>query len=516
MKTTLLLFLLSIPSFAASCDSLSSLALPDATITLAQSVSPGDFTPPSAVAQVSDLRNRFKNLPAFCRIAATLKPTSDSDIKIEVWLPATGWNGKFQAVGNGGWAGVISYPAMALALEHGYATTSTDTGHVGATGSFALGHPEKLTDFGYRAVHEMTVKAKALIAAFYGDPPKISYWNGCSTGGRQGLKEAQRFPDDYDAIIAGASANPRTHLSTWQIWLAQGILKDAPNYIPASKYPVIHKAVLEACDAIDGLKDGLLNDPTLCHFDPKVIECKEGDNATCLTPPQVEAARRMYTAPKNPRTNQEIFPPVEPGSELGWSMLLAGPEPFSAATDQFRYVVFKDPSWDWRTLNFDSDVALADKIDNDTINAIDPNLRPFLARGGKLLMYHGWADPGVAPRASINYYKAALDTSRGAGPSGGAGLRPADDSIRLFMVPGMGHCGGGEGPNTFDMMSALEQWKEQGKIPMRIVAAHRTAGKIDRTRPLCPYPQVAKYKGTGSIDDEASFTCDSPSSVSTK
>jgi feruloyl esterase len=356
----------------------------------------------------------------------------------------------------------------------------------------------------------MTVKAKAIIAAFYGGPPKISYWNGCSTGGRQGLKEAQRFPDDYDAIIAGASANPRTHLSTWQIWLAQGILKDASSYIPASKYPIIHKAVLEACDATDGLKDGLLNDPTLCHFDPKVIECKEGDAPTCLTAPQVDAARRMYTAPKNPRTNQEIFPPVEPGSELGWSMLLAGPEPFSAATDQFRYVVFKDPNWDWRTLNFDSDVALADKIDNDTINAIDPNLRPFLARGGKLLMYHGWADPGVAPRASVNYYKAALDTSRS------AGLRPADDSIRLFMVPGMGHCGGGEGPNTFDMMSALEQWKEQGKTPARIVAAHRTAGKVDRTRPLCAYPQVAKYKGSGSVDDEANFTCESPSSVSTK
>jgi len=501
MKTTFL-FLLSFPSFAASCDSLSSLALPDTTITLAQTVAPGGFT----VAQVPDLR--FKNLPAFCRVAATLKPTSDSDIKIEVWLPASGWNGKFQAVGNGGWAGVISYPAMALALEHGYATTSTDTGHVGATGSFAIGHPEKLTDFGYRAVHEMTVKAKAIITAFYGDPPKLSYWNGCSTGGRQGLKEAQRFPSDYDAIIAGASANPRTHLSTWQIWLAQGILKDAPNYIPASKYPVIHKAVLEACDATDGLKDGLLNDPTLCHFDPKVIECKEGDAPTCLTVPQVEAARRMYTAPKNPRTNQEIFPPVEPGSELGWSMLLAGPEPFSAATDQFRYVVFKDPSWDWRTLNFDSDVALADKIDNDTINAIDPNLRPFLARGGKLLMYHGWADPGVAPRASVNYYKTAVDTL--------GGETKTSDSIRLFMVPGMGHCGGGEGPNTFDMMTALEQWKEQGKTPTRIVASHRTAGKVDRTRPLCPYPQVAKYKGSGSVDDEGNFTCESPSSVSTQ
>jgi feruloyl esterase len=526
MKSTLvaslsILLVAITPAIAASCDSLNSLTLPDTTITLAQPIASGGFTPPSGPANTG----LFKNLPAFCRVAATLKPTSDSDIKVEVWLPASGWNGKFQAVGNGGWAGVISYSAMAEALEHGYATTSTDTGHVGARGSFALGHPEKLIDFGHRAVHEMTVKAKAIIAAFYGDPPKISYWNGCSTGGRQGLKEAQRFPDDYDAIIAGASANPRTHLSTWQIWLAQGILKDPPNYIPASKYPVIHQAVLQACDATDGLKDGLLNDPTLCHFDPKVIECKEGDAPTCLTPTQVDAARRMYTAPKNLRTNQEIYPPVEPGSELGWGMLVAGPEPFSAATDQFRYVVFKDPNWDWRTLNIDSDVALADKIDNDTINAIDPNLKPFLAHGGKLLMYHGWADPGVAPRASINYYKAAVDTSLGgaglvgAGLVGaglvGAGLRPASDSIRLFMVPGMGHCGGGEGPNAFDMMSALEQWKEQGKTPVRIVASHRTAGKVDRTRPLCPYPQVAKYKGYGSIDEAANFVCELQSAAAT-
>ncbi len=220
----------------------------------------------------------MKDLPAFCRVAATLKPTEDSDIKIEVWLPASGWNHKFQAVGNGGWAGVISYGAMAEALHDGYATSSTDTGHVGATGKFALDHPEKLIDFGYRAVHEMTLKAKSVIDAFYGAAPRMSYWNGCSTGGRQGLKEAQRFPDDYDGIVAGAAASPRTHLSSWQIWLAQGVL-DPHNYIPASKYPMIHQAVLQACDAVDGLKDGVIEDPTRCHFDPKTIECKAGESA---------------------------------------------------------------------------------------------------------------------------------------------------------------------------------------------------------------------------------------------
>jgi feruloyl esterase len=494
MKLLLSVGLLAAPCWAVTCESLASLALPNTNITLAQPVAAGELalpdrtfggTPSAAVA--------LKDLPAFCRVAATLKPSDDSDIKIEVWLPASAWNGKFQAVGNGGWAGTISYGAMAEALHDGYATASTDTGHVGGTGSFALGHPEKLTDFGYRSVHEMTVKSKAIVQAFYGSAAKMSYWNGCSTGGRQGLKEAQKFPEDYDGIIAGASANPRTRLSSWQIWLAQGVL-DQKNYIPPTKYPVIHKAVLEACDATDGVKDGLIEDPTRCHFDPKTIECKGGDEPTCLTAGQVEAAKRMYTAPKNPRTNVPVYYNVEPGSELGWAMLARGPEPFAAATDQFRYVVFKNPDWDWHTLNLDSDVALADKIDDDTINAANPNLKAFLAHGGKLLMYHGWADPGVPPLASVSYYKQAVDTM-------GGGAKTAS-SIRLFMVPGMGHCGGGEGPNTFDMMSAMTAWRENNRTPERIIAS-----KTGRTRPLCAYPQVAKYKGSGSIDDAASFVC---------
>jgi feruloyl esterase len=493
MRLLLAIGLLPASCWATTCESIASLKLPNATITLAQPVGPGEFAPPGSTAGGPPPVVAFKDLPAFCRVAATLKPTSDSDIKIEVWLPASGWNHKFQAVGNGGWAGVISYPAMAEALHDGYATSSTDTGHVGATGSFVTGHPEKLVDFGYRAVHEMTLKAKSIIDAFYGAAPRMSYWNGCSTGGRQGLKEAQRFPDDYDGIITGASANPRTHLSSWQIWLAQGVL-DPHNYIPPSKYPVIHKAVLEACDAADGVKDGLIEDPTRCHFDPKTIECKAGDEPTCLTPGQVAAAKRMYTVPTNPRTNAPVFFNVEPGSELGWSMLARGPEPFSAATDQFRYVVFKNPEWDWHTLNLDSDVALADKIDDDTINAINPNIKPFLDHGGKLLMYHGWADPGVPPLASVSYYKTAVDTLGGEAKMSG--------SIRLFMVPGMGHCGGGEGPNTFDMMSAMTAWRENGRTPERIIAS-----RAGRTRPLCAYPQVAKYKGSGSIDDADNFVC---------
>jgi feruloyl esterase len=496
------LVLAAAPSWAATCESLASLALPNTTITLAQPVGAGGFMPPGRTfAATPAPAVALKDLPAFCRIAATLKPTSDSDIKIEVWLPASGWNGKFQAVGNGGWAGVVSYGAMAEALYDGYATASTDTGHVGGSGSFALGHPEKVVDFGYRSEHEMTVQSKAIIAAFYGSPAKMSYWNGCSTGGRQGLKEAQRFPGDYDGIIAGAPANPRTHLAFATLWIAHANLKDPASYIPPAKYPAIHQAVLNACDTADGLKDGLITDPTRCHFDPQVIACKGADSSECLTPPQIETVKKILSPSRNPRTNEEIYPGLEPGAELGWATL-AGPEPFAATTDHFKYVVFKDPNWDWKTLNFDSDVALADKIDNETINATDANLKPFFGRNGKLLLYHGWADQNVAPQSTINYYKRVVDTLGGESKTA--------ESIQLFMAPGMAHCGGGEGPNTFDMMSAITAWRENGHKPDRIVASRQVEGKLARTRPLCAYPQVAKYKGSGSIDEAVNFACEAP------
>jgi feruloyl esterase len=266
---------------AASCESLKALSIENTTITTAEIVPAGRFTLPSASVSDAQQNNPFRQLPAFCRVAATLKPTKDSDIKIEVWLPVSNWNNNFQAVGNGGWAGVISYPAMAEALQRGYATSSTDTGHVGATGSFALDHPEKFIDFAYRSEHEMTVKAKAIINAYYGNGPQYSYWNGCSTGGRQGLAEAQRYPNDFDGIIAGAQANPRTHLNAWQLSIAQANLLDKASTIPGSKFPMIHRAVMNACDALDGLKDGLISDPPKCKFEclffvsAKTVSAKE-------------------------------------------------------------------------------------------------------------------------------------------------------------------------------------------------------------------------------------------------
>ena len=494
----LLACVFSVPASGAPCDQLAALALKDATVTSARLVSTGEFEPPSATEGNAANRNAFKNLPAFCRVAATLKPSSDSDIKVEVWLPANGWNGKFQAVGNGGWAGAISYPAMADAIRAGYATASTDTGHVGGRGTFALDHPEKLIDFAWRSEHEMTVKAKEVIGNFYGTAPRLSYWNGCSTGGRQGLKEAQMFPDDFDGIIAGAPAN-RTAIS---LWIADAVLKDPASYIPPSKYPVIHRAALAACDERDGLKDGLITDPRACHFDPAVLQCKGGDEASCLTAPQVKAAKQIYSPAKNPRTGKEMFSSLVPGTELGWGVQALGPEPSVNIYDQYKYVVFKDPKWDWKTFNFDTDVERGDRPENLIMNATNPDMKRFFSHGGKLLLYHGWSDPNVPTLNTIKYYNAVVDVLGGADK--------ASNSVRFFLEPGMGHCGGGEGPNVFDKMSAIEQWVEHGQAPEKIIASHSTYGKVDRTRPLCPYPQVAKYKGTGSIDDAANFACAAP------
>ena len=483
-----------------SCEGLASLTLPHTTITMARAVGSGGFKAPGQANP--NATQAFIALPAFCRVAATLTPSSDSDIKIEVWLPASGWNGKFQAVGNGGWAGSIEYPAMARALKNGYATSSTDTGHSGGSASFALGHHEKLIDYAYRSEHEMTVAGKAIVNAFYGTGAKLSYFNGCSTGGRQALVEATRFPDDFDGIIAGAAANPKTHLDAWRIWMGQAMMKDKDSFIPPPKHSMIHQAVLAQCDALDGLKDGLIQDPTKCHFDPKVLQCQGADAASCLTAPQVDAARVVMSPVKNRKTGALIFPGFEPGNELGWTRMLGGPDPYGTAVDEFKFIVFSNPNWDWRTFDLERDTAKADEVSRGTLSALDTNLTAFASHGGKLLMYHGWADQDIAPQASINFYTSAIRTTK----------PPAQSSewLRLFMVPGMQHCGGGEGPNTFDMVPALESWVEQGKAPGQILASHSTDGKVDRTRPLCPYPQVAAYKGTGSTDQAANFVCQAP------
>lgn len=489
-------------STAQPCPSLATLKLPHTTITLAEVVPAGGFTRPASGR--GGAIPAFSHAVAFCRVAATLAPTADSDIKIEVWMPVAGWNGKFQGVGNGGWAGMISYPAMAEAIARGYATASTDTGHTGESGSFALGHPEKFVDYAWRAVHEMTVAAKSIVAAFYDRQPRRSYWNGCSTGGRQGLMEAQRFPLDYDGIIAGAPANPRSMLNAANLAMHQALWRDPASAISADKYPLIHDAVLAACDGIDGVKDRLIQDPTRCQFDPAVLACKTGgDTQACLTPPQVEAARTIMS-PVRTRSGRQVSARREPGSEIGWGFFFgSGPNPTPLVADSFKYLVFKDPNWDWRTFDLERDLAKAEAAGELKIgDAVDSNLSAFATRGGKLLMYHGWSDALIAPGASIDYYNGVVAAMGGAGKT--------SEWMRLFMAPGMGHCRGGDGPSTFDAIAALDEWVEKNRPPDRMIATQVTGGSVTRSRPLCPYPQLAAYTGTGSIDDAVNFVCKAP------
>jgi feruloyl esterase len=478
---------------AATCESLATLTLPQATVDSAQMVAAGAFTQPGGRAGRGG--NAFADLPAFCRVAATLKPSSDSDIKIEVWLPAENWNRKYQAVGNGAWTGNIGYAAMADALRRGYAASSTDTGHVGGSASFAMGHPEKTIDFAYRSEHEMVLKAKAVINAFYSSAPRYSYWNGCSAGGRQAMKEAEMFPEDFDGIIAGSPGLDWSGRSAQAVRIAALLENEAARLTPAHQQ-ILHNAVVAACDANDGLKDGLISNPESCKFDPKVLQCKNGDAPDCLSPAQVETVRAIYSPLKS--GNREI-PGLAYGSELNWTNLGWSQSARATGLDHYRYLVYSDPEWQLAKFNQNADPAKLEQGESGKIDARNPDLKAFFARGGKLLMYHGWADPQISPLNATTYYEQVMKMSGSASKING--------NYRLFMAPGMAHCGGGEGPNDFDKVAPLEQWVEQGKAPEQIVASHAKEGKVDRTRPLCPYPQIATYKGSGSIDEAASFVC---------
>jgi feruloyl esterase len=488
---------------SATCQRLASLKLPNTTITIAELISGGTFALPDAARTPNP---NLSGLPPFCRVAATLKPVPGSDIKIEVWLPAATWNGKFMGIGNGGIAGLISYSyrndgGLAGALKRGYAAASTDTGHVGDTAAPFLGNRVKLDDFAYRAVHEMTVAAKAIIGSAYRTAPKLSFWNGCSLGGRQGLLEAQRFPSDYDGIIAGAPAISQTRLVSWSTHVGKAVLNDSRNMVPPSKYPMIHQAVVNACDERDGLRDGSIDDPTRCSFDFKSLECKGEDSASCLTPAQVESARVITNPLAHPKTGELIFPGLALGTELGWGLRIGGPEPQRFGTDYFKYVFYNDPNWDWRTFDLEHAFTTAHRLGGDILDATNPDLGAFKQRGGKLLLFHGWSDANFSAETTVNYYRSVV------GRMGSEGM---GDWMRLFLAPGMGHCGGGQGPNTFDAVAALEQWVERGQAPNQIVASHGSDGRVDRTRPLCPYPQVARYTGAGSIDDAVNFVCRMP------
>jgi tannase/feruloyl esterase len=503
-----------------SCENLSELKLADVTIQSAKSTPAGNFAVP---ADGPDAPAQSFETPSFCRVQGVIKPTTDSDIRFEVWMPSTNWNGRFEGAGNGGFAGSINYGGLAVALRAGFASASTDTGHEapGIQASWALGHPEKIADFGYRALHLTTVTGKAIVAAFYGSAPKYSYFSSCSNGGRQGLMEAQRFPQDYDGIIAGAPANYWTHLMAEAMWDVQAMLNDPASYIPASKIPAISNAVLAACDAQDGLKDGIITDPRECNFRPETLRCKGADTNACLTAPQVTALKRLYAGPTL-ANGERIFPGHVSGGEPGpngWPGWITGPKPKDSAgfyfgTRFFADMVFGDPAWDYMKFSLTSDVQVADKRMGPILNATNPNLAVFSARGGKLILYHGWSDAAISPLNTINYYDSVLDAM-----SSGR----AESFVRLYMVPGMQHCGGGPGPDSFgalpasdaeaqhSIFAAMEEWVEHGAAPSSIIATKYTARDssrtVEMTRPLCPYPEVAEYKGEGDVHDATNFIC---------
>lgn len=520
----------SVPQTQAACERLTSLSLPNVTITLAQVVNAGAFVVPGTapregggssalagtIGPVPEVPGRvtantaglglgynggkgippFSALPAFCRVAATLKPSPASDIRMEMWMPIAGWNGNFRGTSPNGLGGVLNYNAMGVGLTDGFAIASTDTGHQGGDTAW-MRDPEKLTDFAGRAMHETTVAGKALTAAYYGNAPTYSYMIECGGGSAAALHEVQKYPADYNGIVVGGHAAHLTRQIFGQLWLWMAAHPDGVAILPSSKLTVIHDAVLNKCDLLDGVRDGLLEDPTKCTFDPKEIACKSGDAANCLNPSQVEAVQKIYSGPINPRTRERIWSPLYRGSELDWSFFTESAAPIGIATGALR-MILNDPTWNYQSVDFDSHVAAADRSDIARLNASNPDISAFMRRGGKLLLSGGWNNALVPAGAVLDYYKNVESK---------IGIEDTKQGVRLYMVPGMIECNGGPGTDTFDMLSAMRRWVENGQAPSAIPASRVEHGKVVRTRPLCPYPQVATYRGSGSTDEAKNFVC---------
>jgi feruloyl esterase len=496
-------------SMAADCAALKSLDLPDTKITLAERVPAGTFTPPvnATIAPPPDPSREnepappagpvpIENLPAFCRVAGIVAPA----IEFEVWMPAEGWNERFHGVGLGGYLGAVNYPDLAGALKKGYASASTDAGHksAGNDTAWGIGNPQAIIDLGYRAHHEMTVRAKAVINSYYGRGPKYSYFSGCSSGGWQGLTEAQRYPDDYDGIVAGGPALNVVRLHAGSIW---NVFQT--RIIRPESFAFLHERVISACDLNDGLADGLVANPASCAFGPESVQCTGPDISGCLTESEVKAFRNIYAGPKTSK-GEAVY--------LGWPLTSEGgfgfwtnPVAFRFVAGTFRDLAYQgDASWDAEQFDFDRDVANADATVGVHLNSNDPELRPFAKSGGKLILYHGWDDALVPATATIEYYGRVVQTV-----GGGDALAATQAFARLFVGPGMGHCAAlpGPGPHAFDALAAIENWVENGVAPDRIIASNPKTGM---QRPLCPYPQVARYTGKGDTNDPANYSCATP------
>ncbi len=510
---------------AAACAALAGLHVDgDATITAGTMVTAGrlDIGPNITLT----------NLPAFCRVQGVSRPSGDSNILFEVWLPeGAAWNGKFLSTGEGGFAGTPNYSrngldgAMDAIVRRGYATASTDTGHSNTDEWWAVGHPEKAADYLYRAKHVTTLAAKAVIAAFYGRAPSHSYFSSCSNGGRQGLIEAQRYPDDFDGLIVGAPWNFQSHSNAGFVWNAQAM--SAPDaLIPPGKLPAINRAVLAQCDRQDGLADQVIADPSRCDFNPQSLVCRGDESNDCLTAAQAAALRKIYDGPINPRTGARIFPGFALGSETSWTGIVRVPSRQGPGglglISYFSNLVFENPEWDFRRFDFDADLAAADGKVGRLGNAVAVDYSRAKQRGVKIIQYHGWNDQTLQPAYSPQYYEEVVAAN--------GGLEATQGFYRLFMVPGMAHCYGGPGASNFggvgqqlppardaehDLVAALERWVEQGTPPAQFIGTRFTDAdaatrRVAFTRPVCLYPSVPRYTGRGDPNDAASFTCVRP------
>ena len=488
MKTLCCLFIYSLPLLAISCDALTTHNFgKEVKITSAKLVA----------AQ--------EKLPEHCDLRGVIWPEAGFAIK----LPTT-WNDRFQMVGNGGTAGVISLGAVDSAIRKGFAAASTDTGHDAQKeplATFAYVTPEnphglrKLTDFAYLSVHETAVLAKQVIQVFYGRAPKFSYWVGCSTGGRQGMQEAQRYPEDFDGLVIGAPGLYLTGNVTRRMWVGQ--TQVGAGALPPEKLPLLAEAVYAKCDPVDGLADGLIDDPRRCDFHPPrdLSKCLGDDGPDCFTGAQIEALVKIYSGPHN-SFGQQLFPGEPVGSEPVWADNLIAPikTVLPRSESQMKFAILDPPpgpNWSYTQFNFDQDPPRTLRAAAE-LNPRNPDLAPLKKRGGKILQYSGWADQQVNPFPGIEYYETV---------SKRLGETETRDFYRLFMVPGMFHCNGGPGCGSVDWLAAVMDWVEKGKAPAQLLGAHVESGQTTRTRPLCPYPQVARYQGKGNVDDAANFAC---------
>jgi feruloyl esterase len=486
------------------CDALGSSTIADTTIASAQFVSAGTFKPPQGAASTPPAA--FSDLSAFCRVAGTTR-VLNSDVRFELWMPMSGWNGDLQPAGSSFWGGSIPFDRMGAIVRTGAATIGTNLGIEGFTGpSFALEHASKLENLKMDPLHAVIERGKTLMARFYGSGPRLTVMDECGGGGsRDVMALVQRFPTDLDAAVSVNFTNYGTRHGVSQMWLHDATHRTPASVVPTTKLPMIHQAVLDACDGLDGVNDGVLENPRRCKFDPTVLQCKGADAPNCLTAAQVESVRRIYETPRHARTKEPIYGPMERGSELGWGDMIGNPEPYRYAQAFYRYMIFKDPGWAYApgAVNFDSDIDKAESAANRAINHTNPDLTRFVERGGKLLLVGGWVDD-LPPQNVLSYYENVVKTM---------GDR-ASNGVRLFMVPGMHHCFGGTFPGAykvdFDAVGAIKQWKATGTAPEQIVVTTSGPGWPTRPRLVCAYPKVSTFTGSGSTDDPRNFACAAP------